>query len=248
MSALLEVDRVSAGYGGVEIIHEISVHVDAGEMVTIIGPNGAGKSTLLKAIFGALELMHGAIHLGGVDVSSYSAPKMVAAGASFVPQTDNIFPSLTIRENLEMGGYRRTDGTSARVREMLALFPELERRPGEQASRLSGGQRQALAIGRALMLDPVLLLLDEPTAALSPIRRQEIFERVRAIKDEGVAVVMVEQNAKEALSFSDRGYVLVAGRNVLHQSGAELLANPDVGRLFLGQEETASDAATATPA
>ena len=147
-----------------------------------------------------------------------------------------------------MGGYRRTDGTAARVREVLSLFPELERRPGEQASRLSGGQRQALAIGRALMLDPLLLLLDEPTAALSPIMREEIFERVRAIRGEGVAVVMVEQNAKEALSFADRGYVLVAGRTVLEQSGAELLTNPDVGRLFLGREDASSDAATAAPA
>lgn len=236
MTALLDVDRASAGYGDVEIVHELSIHVDGGEIVTIIGPNGCGKSTLLKAIFGVLRPTHGRIRLGGVDVTHYSAPQMVAAGASFVPQTDNVFPSLTVRENLEMGGYRRDGGVAERVREVLALFPELERRPREQASKLSGGQRQALAIARALMLEPRLLMLDEPTASLSPIMRQEIFDRIRTIRDGGVAVLLVEQNAREALAISDRGCVLVAGRKTLEQSGADMLANPDVGRLFLGQE------------
>jgi ABC-type branched-subunit amino acid transport system ATPase component len=236
VTALLDVDHVSAGYGDVEIVHELSIHVDAGEVVTIIGPNGCGKSTLLKAIFGMLSPTHGAIRLGGADVTHYSAPQMVAAGASFVPQTDNVFPSLTVRENLEMGGYRRDGGVAERALEVLALFPELERRPREQASKLSGGQRQALAIARALMLEPRLLILDEPTASLSPIMRREIFDRIRTIRHGGVAVLMVEQNAREALAISDRGCVLVAGRNTLEQSGAELLANPDIGRLFLGQE------------
>ena len=245
MTALLDVDRASAGYGDVEIVHEFSIHVDAGEIVTIIGPNGCGKSTLLKAIFGLLHTTHGAIRLGGVDVTHYSAPRMVGAGASFVPQTDNVFPSLTIRENLEMGGYRRDDGVAERAREVLALFPELERRPREQASKLSGGQRQALALARALMLEPRLLMLDEPTASLSPIMRQGIFEHIRTIRDEGVAVLLVEQNAREALAISDRGCVLVAGRNRLEMSGAELLANPEVGRLFLGLEEGSSDDAPA---
>ena len=243
MTALLELDRVSAGYGDVEIVHEVSLRVDRGEIVTIIGPNRPGKSTLLKAIFGLLKATHGTVQLGGSDVTHYSAPQMVGAGASFVPQTDNVFQSLTVRENLEMGGYRRTDGLAARIDEVLSLFPDLEARRGERASRFSGGQRQALAIARALMLDPVLLILDEASAALSPLMRGEIFDRIEAIRDEGVAVLMVEQNAAEALVVSDRGYVMVAGRNVLEQRGAELLANPEVGRLFLGREEKeASDA------
>ena len=242
MTALLEVDGVSAGYGGLEIIHEVSLRVDAGEIVTIIGPNGAGKSTLLKAIFGLLSPTCGRIHFRDRDMTRASPPKMVAAGASFVPQTENIFPSLSIRENLEMGGYSRKDGVAARVREVLALFPDLAGRPGERASRLSGGQRQALAIARALMLDPVLLILDEPSASLAPALRQEVLGRICAIRDSGVAVVMVEQNAKEALAVSDRGCLIVGGRKVLEQGGPEMLANPDVGRLFLGQEEPAPDA------
>jgi len=237
MSDLLEVQGVSAGYGEVDIIHDVSMRVMAGEVVAIIGPNGAGKSTLLKATFGMLRVSAGAIRFRDADVTRLSAPKMVAAGASFVPQTENVFPSLTIRENLEMGGYRRKGDRVERVEEVLAMFPDLAERPGERASRLSGGQRQALAIGRALMLDPVLLLLDEPTASLSPIMREEIFDRIRSIRASGVAVLMVEQNATEALRIASRAYVMVAGRNVLEQSGAEMLANPDVGRLFLGREE-----------
>lgn len=241
MSALLTVDGVSTGYGELEIVHEISISVDAGEIVTIIGPNGAGKSTLLKAVAGVLPKFRGSVELNGRDVTALSAPQMVAAGASFVPQTDNVFPSLSIRENLEMGGFLRTSGVDQRVAEVLAMFPELERRPGEQASNLSGGQRQALAIGRALMLDPLLLMLDEPTAALSPVLREEIFDRIEGIRASGVAVLMVEQNAKEALSRSNRGYVLVTGRCVLEQTGPELVANPEVGRLFLGLDGAPDD-------
>ncbi len=240
MNPLLEATEVSTGYGELEIVHGVSVDVDQGELVTIIGPNGAGKSTLLKAIAGVLPKFSGTVTFDGRDVTPLSAPKMVAAGASFVPQTDNVFPSLSIRENLEMGGYQRVSGVSDRVAEVLAMFPELERRPGEQASNLSGGQRQALAIGRALMLDPRLLMLDEPTAALSPVMREEIFDRIEEIRSRGVAVLMVEQNAKEALARSDRGYVLVAGEAVLEQAGREMLDNPDVGRLFLGLEAAES--------
>ena len=247
MTSLLAVDRVSAGYGKIESVHDVSLHMDRGEIITIIGPNGAGKSTLLKAIFGLLPAMSGTIHFRNRDVTGVSAPKMVGAGASFVPQTNNIFPSLTIRENLEMGAYRRRDGVAERMREVLSLFPDLERRPRERASRLSGGQRQALAIARALMLDPVLLLLDEPTAGLSPVLREGIFRRICAIRDSGVGVLMVEQGAKEALSVSARGYLMVGGRNALEQSGAEMLANPDVGRLYLGQEEDRTDAGAAQP-
>ena len=236
MSPLLEATDVRTGYGELEIVHGASIAVDPGEIVTIIGPNGAGKSTLLKAVAGVLPKFSGTVVFDGEDVTALSAPKMVAAGASFVPQTENVFPSLSIRENLEMGGFQRPTGVRERVAEVLAMFPELERRPGEQASNLSGGQRQALAIGRALMLDPSLLMLDEPTAALSPVMREEIFDRVEEIRDRGVAVLMVEQNAKEALARSDRGYVLVAGERVLEQPGEEMLNNPDVGRLFLGRE------------
>ena len=245
MSALLTVEGVSTGYGELEIVHEMSMTVAAGEIVTIIGPNGAGKSTLLKAVAGVLPKFRGSVTIDGRDVTELSAPQMVAAGASFVPQTDNVFPSLSIRENLEMGGFLRSSGVSERVAEVLAMFPELERRPSEQASNLSGGQRQALAIGRALMLDPVLLMLDEPTAALSPVLREEIFERIEGIRATGVAVLMVEQNAKEALSRSDRGYVLVAGRCVQEQGGPELMANPEVGRLFLGLDGSPSNGAEA---
>jgi ABC-type branched-subunit amino acid transport system ATPase component len=241
-SAVLRAEGVSAGYSGVEIIHEVSLEVQAREIVTIIGPNGAGKSTFLKAVFGMLVPTAGTIHFQDTDVTDYSAPQMVAQGASLVPQTENVFPSLTVRENLEMGGYRRGQDLKSRVEEVLEAFPILADRPGEKAGRLSGGQRQTLAIARALMLDPALLFLDEPTASLSPIVREEIFERVRDIRDSGVAVLMVEQNAKEALAHSDRGVVMVSGRKELEQSGAAMLNNPDVGRLFLGlspdQDET----------
>lgn len=232
---VLETREVSAGYGGVDIVHGVSIHVDPGEIVTIIGPNGAGKSTLLKAAFGALALSAGRVFIRGEDVTARSAHEVVRAGAAFVPQTDNVFPSLSIRENLEMGGYSRRTGVHERLDELLARFPELASRPGEQASRLSGGQRQALAMCRALMLDPVLLLLDEPTAALSPIMRGQVFEQIRAIRDAGVAILMVEQNAREALRLSSRGYVMVGGQIALEQSGAEMLDNPEVGRLFLGR-------------
>ncbi len=239
--SLLEASDVSAGYGGADIVHEVSIHVDAGEIPTIIGPNGAGKSTMLKAIFGLLRPGAGTVVIDGVDVTGVAPSKMVGSGASFVPQTDNVFASLSIRENLQMGGYRRSSGVARRIDEVLDLFPDLRSRPRERASRLSGGQRQALAIGRALMLDPKLLLLDEPTASLSPLMREQILRRVVEIKESGVAVLMVEQNAREALAISDRGYVMVAGRIELEQSGAEMLANEDVGRLFLGQERPTPD-------
>ncbi len=234
MSALLEVDAVRAGYGSVMIVHDISLRIERGELVTIIGPNGAGKSTLLKAIFGLLPVSEGQVRLEGSEVTDEMPSRMVGLGVSFVPQTENVFPSLTIRENLEMGGYQRRDGVASRVAEVLGLFPELAERPGARASHLSGGQRQALAIARALMLDPKVLLLDEPTAALSPVRRGEIFERLQAVREGGVALLMVEQNAREALAISDRAYLLVDGRNAHEQSGPEMLANPEVGRMFLG--------------
>jgi ABC-type branched-subunit amino acid transport system ATPase component len=236
MTVLLSVNGVSTGYAELEIVHKVSIQVDKGEIVTIIGPNGAGKSTLLKAIAGVLSKFEGTVTLNQKNVTTLSASNLVAVGASFVPQTDNIFPSLSIKENLEMGGFLRNSGINKRINEILSMFPELQKRPNEKAGNLSGGQRQALAISRALMLDPILLMLDEPTAALSPALREEIFDRIDAIRKTGVAILMVEQNAKEALLRSDRGYVLVAGESVLEQTGPELVANPDVGRLFLGTE------------
>jgi ABC-type branched-subunit amino acid transport system ATPase component len=235
MTPLLRVNELVAGYGDVVIVREASLDVDAGELVTVIGPNGAGKSTLLKAIFGAIIPMAGEVWLGDTNVAGEPAHRMVSLGASFVPQTENIFPSLSIRENLEMGGYLRVRGTADRFIELLAMFPDLERRPGAKAAELSGGQRQALAISRALMLDPRLLLLDEPTAALSPNMRDETLQRIRAIADSGVAVIMVEQNAREALAISDRGIAMAAGEIVFDESGDRMLANDEVGWLFLGQ-------------
>lgn len=239
---LLEVRDLKAGYGDVTIVHGVSMHVAPAEIVTIIGPNGAGKSTLLKAIFGSLRPSSGTVLLKGRDVTGIPAHAMVQAGAAFVPQTNNVFPSLSIKENLEMGAFRRQEGIGERMEELLGRFPDLATRPSELAMRLSGGQRQALAMCRALMLDPLLLLVDEPTAALSPVMRQELFVQIQGIRDGGVAVLMVEQNAREALAISDRGYVLVNGQVAVEQSGADLLNNPDVGRLFLGRVDTSASA------
>ena len=236
-AAILRGRALSGGYvPGVDIIHDVDFDVHPREIVTIIGPNGAGKSTLVKALVGALPHMRGRRWLGDEEVSGLDRPRMVAAGAAFVPQTENIFGALTVRENLEMGGYRRTSrsGLNDRIGEMFELFPPLRERPKERADRLSGGQRQMLAIARALMLDPKVLCLDEPTASLSPAARAEIFERVRGIRDGGVGVLMVEQNATEALESSDRGVVMVNGRRALDGPASELLESDEVGRLFLG--------------
>ncbi len=234
---LLAVRDLEAGYGDALIVRGTSMHVDAGEIVTIIGPNGAGKSTLLKAIFGMVDITSGTVAFNGQTVTGAPAHRLVEMGAAFVPQTDNVFPRLSIRENLEMGAFRRKSGTNERIEELLARFPDLGSRPGEQAGRLSGGQRQTLAMCRALMLDPTLLLVDEPTAALSPSARQDLFRQIQAIRDSGVAILMVEQNAREALEISDRGYVLVNGAVALEDRAADMLTNDDIGRLFLGRTE-----------
>ena len=234
---LLEVSDLSAGYGDALIVRGTSMHVDPGEIVTIIGPNGAGKSTLLKAIFGMVDITAGTVRFKGQDVTRVPAHRLVEMGAAFVPQTDNVFPRLSIRENLEMGAFRRKSGTHERIEELLARFPDLGSRPSEQAGRLSGGQRQTLAMSRALMLDPTLLLVAEPTAALSPSARQDLFRQIQAIRDGGVAILMVEQNAREALEISDRGYVLVNGAVALEDRADAMLANDDIGRLFLGRTE-----------
>jgi len=232
---LLEAKDVVAGYvSEVDILHGVSVTVHAGEMVAIIGPNGAGKSTLLRAIFGLLDARRGQISLKGQDITNRPPDELVLRGLSYVPQVDNVFPSLTILENLEMGAFIREDGLSERVDYVLSLFSDLADRRGEKAGRLSGGQRQMLALGRALMLDPDVLLLDEPSASLSPKMVDMIFDRIKVINAEGTGVLLVEQNAREALSACDRGYVLAMGQNRLEGEAKSLLDNEEVGKLYLG--------------
>ena len=223
-----------AGYGEVEILHGVSIKVEEGEIVTIIGPNGAGKSTLMKAIFGLIPLKSGDVYFREAKVSGAPPEKMVRLGLSYVPQSDNIFPSLTVQENLEMGGFIRRDGLRDRSHQVLELFPDLAGRRRERAGKLSGGQRQMLALARALMLDPQALLLDEPSASLSPKMVDAIFDRISLINRSGVAILMVEQNARHALQFSKRGYVLAMGINRLEGKAEELLESDEVGRLYLG--------------
>ena len=232
--ALLEASGVVAGYGETEILHGVSIAVNEGEIVTIIGPNGCGKSTLMKAVVGLVRVQEGSVTFRGADISAHPPERIVRTGLCYVPQSNNVFPSLNIRENLEMGAFVRNDDHRGRIEEMFELFPDLARRPGQKAGSLSGGQRQMLAIARALMLDPVLLLLDEPSAGLSPAMVDIVFERVRSINTAGVAMLLVEQNAREALLMSGRGYVLVGGENRLEDTGQALLSNPEVGRLYLG--------------
>ena len=232
--ALLEASDLVAGYGETEILHGVSITVSEGEVITIIGPNGCGKSTLMKAIVGLLRIRTGSVTFRGADISALPPEQIVRTGLCYVPQTNNVFPSLTIRENLEMGAFVRRDDYCGRVDEMFRLFPDLALRPAQKAGSLSGGQRQMLAIARALMLDPALVLLDEPSAGLSPAMTGLVFERIREINRTGVAVVLVEQNAREALGMSDRGYILVSGENRLEDTGRDLLDNPDVASLYLG--------------
>ena len=232
--ALLEARDIVAGYGETEILHGVSLVVNAGEIVTIIGPNGCGKSTLMKAVVGLVPVRSGAVTFRGVDVTDHAPERVVRAGLCYVPQSANVFPSLSIRENLEMGAFIRGDDGQARIDEMFRLFPDLARRPKARAGSLSGGQRQMLALARALMLDPQLLLLDEPSAGLSPAIMGMVFERIREINATGVALLLVEQQAREALQHSDRGYVLSGGENRLEDRGPALLENPEVARLYLG--------------
>lgn len=233
---LLQVEEFSGGYvEGIDIIHDVALDLYQDEILTIIGPNGAGKSTLLKAIVGALPFERGRRLFQGADVSGWSTPRMIASGVGYVPQVDNVFTTMSIRENLEMGGYMRKTGLQQRIAEVLAMFPDLEGRPRERASRLSGGQRQMLAMARAMMLDPVMLCVDEPTAALSPAARGELLARIYQIHMSGVGILMVEQNATEALVWSDRAVVMVDGKKAIEGTGTEMLTSADVGRAFLGQ-------------
>ena len=232
----LKVANLTAGYGESEILRNVSVELNDGEIVSIIGPNGAGKSTLLKAVFGILRPRSGSVELYGEEITGLSPDRVVRRGISYVPQVDNVFPSLTVEENLEMGAYIRSDDSRPRLREVYDLLPVLQERNNEKVSRLSGGQRQMVAIGRALMLDPRVLLLDEPTASLAPILVEMVFEKILAINRSGVAIMLVEQNARETLKISHRGYVLAGGEKRFEDTGESLLKNDDVGRLYLGGE------------
>ena len=225
---------MTGGYGGAEIIHEVSVRIAPAEIVVLIGPNGAGKSSVMNAVLGRLRIDGGRVRLAGRDITGVPPEQVVRQGVCYVPQTGNVFPNLSVNENLEMGAYIRTDDFRPRIEEMYTLFPPLAERRGAPAGTLSGGQRQMVAIAKALMVEPVILLLDEPTAGLSPRFRGDIFRVVREINARGTPILMVEQNARQALAIADRGYVLVDGRNRLEGTGAGLLADPDVGAMFLG--------------
>jgi len=231
---LLEINDIRAGYGEIEIIHGLSLYVNEGEIVSIVGPNGSGKSTLLKSIFALVDIMGGEINYQGELLNNVGTEKMIKKGLSFVPQTDNIFPSLTVHENLELGGYVSKKKLRERLDLIYDLFPPLIEKRKKRAGTLSGGQRQMVAFGRALIMKPKLLLLDEPTAGLAPMYISLILDKVKDINDIGVTILMVEQNAKKALAMSDRGYVLAAGEKKYEDSGRALLENEEVAQLFLG--------------
>ncbi len=233
--AVLRADDLIAGYlPGVNILNGTDLYCHEGELVGIIGPNGAGKSTLLKALFGLVKIKTGTVQLKGEDITNERADKLVTAGIGFVPQTNNVFPSLTIQENLEMGVYQRPNSFSERFKFVSELFPALYERRAQRAGSLSGGERQMVAMGRALMMNPSVLLLDEPSAGLSPVMQDEVFVQTRRINRAGVSVVMVEQNASRCLQICDRAYVLDQGRNAYTGTGEQLATDPKVIELYLG--------------
>ncbi len=228
-------DAMTGGYGsGADILHSCTIAVNQGEIAVIVGPNGAGKSTAMKAVFGMLNLREGAVRLDGDDITRLTPQARVAQGMAFVPQTSNIFTSMSVEENLEMGAFIRTDDISGTMTEVYDLFPILKEKRRQAAGELSGGQRQQVAVGRALMTRPKVLMLDEPTAGVSPIVMDELFDRIIEVARTGISILMVEQNARQALEIADKGYVLVQGRNAFTDTGKALLENPDVRRSFLG--------------
>lgn len=234
MTDLLVATGLHAGYGSLKILEDVSVRVAPAEVVTVIGPNGAGKSTLMKAIFGLIRPERGTVSFDGQPITGLKASALARLGMGFVPQSENVFPSLTIEENLKMGGAILKQDIRPRIEGILDQFPSLRKRLRALAGTLSGGERQMLAIGRAMMLEPRLLLLDEPSAGLSPRMTEEVLHSVAALARGGMSFLLIEQNARQALAVSDRGYVLVAGRNKLEGRGPDLLDNPEIGRLYLG--------------
>ncbi|MGQ9477183.1 MAG: ABC transporter ATP-binding protein [Candidatus Bipolaricaulia bacterium] len=234
--SLLRVEEVTSGYGEMEILHGVSIEVQEGEIVSIIGPNGAGKSTLMKTIFGLLKPTQGRITFKDEEITGLPPNELVRHGLCYVPQVDNVFPSLTVQENLEMGAFIEEDpkAISSRMEGVYELFPLLRERRRQRVGKMSGGERQMVAIGRALMLNPQLLMLDEPSAALAPKLAEMIFAKIKEINSTGVSLLIVEQNAKESLKLANRGYVLADGRNKLEGPGVKLLTDPEVGKLYLG--------------
>ena len=227
-------ENMTCGYGGADILHSCTVGVEQGEIAVVVGPNGAGKSTAMKAMFGMLHLGEGRVMLDGTDIGRLKPQERVLQGMGFVPQNNNVFTSMTVEENLEMGAFIRRDDISGTMAQVFDLFPVLKDKRRQPAGELSGGQRQQVAVGRALMTQPRILMLDEPTAGVSPIVMDELFDRIIQVAQTGIAILMVEQNAKQALNIADKGFVLVQGRNAYTDTGAALLADPEVRRAFLG--------------
>ena len=233
--AFLIGESMTGGYGkGADILHECSIGVEQGEIAVVVGPNGAGKSTAMKAVFGMLNLREGHVTMDGEDITALTPQARVYKGMGFVPQTSNVFTSMTVEENLEMGAFIREDEITGTMEQVFELFPILKEKRRQPAGELSGGQRQQVAVGRALMTKPKVLMLDEPTAGVSPIVMDELFDRIIEIAKTGIAILMVEQNAKQALNIADKGYVLVQGRNRYTDTGEALLADPEVRKAFLG--------------
>ena len=227
-------EAMTGGYGDADILHDCTIGVDEGEIAVVVGPNGAGKSTAMKAVFGMLGLRSGRVLMNGEDITALKPQERVRKGMGFVPQTNNVFPSLTVLENLEMGAFVRADDVTDTLSQVLELFPVLKEKADQPAGELSGGQRQQVAVGRALMTQPKVLMLDEPTAGVSPIVMDELFDRIIEVARTGIAILMVEQNAKQALHIADKGFVLVQGRNRYTDTGQALLADNDVRKAFLG--------------
>ena len=227
-------EGMTCGYGGADILHGCTVGVDLGEIAVVVGPNGAGKSTAMKAMFGMLDLREGRVMLDDTDISTLAPQERVIHGMGFVPQNNNVFTSMTVEENLEMGAFIRCDDIADTMAQVFELFPVLRDKRSQPAGELSGGQRQQVAVGRALMTQPKILMLDEPTAGVSPIVMDELFDRIIEVARTGIAILMVEQNAKQALNIADKGFVLVQGRNAYTDTGAALMANAEVRRAFLG--------------
>ena len=227
-------ENLTGGYGGADILHNCTIAAEKGEIAVIVGPNGAGKSTAMKAVFGMLQIREGSVMLDGEDITTLTPQARVAKGMAFVPQNNNVFPSMSVQENLEMGAFLRRDDINNTMERVFELFPILKEKRRQNAGELSGGQRQQVAVGRSLMTQPKLLMLDEPTAGVSPIVMDELFDRIIEVARTGISILMVEQNARQALNIADKGYVLVQGENRFTDTGQALLNDPEVRKSFLG--------------